>query len=260
MGGNNPDGRTDGEVKTRSDTHAHRARKLRAINSFAAGIATDFNEILAVIMGYIELTRLDTPVNSVSRKNLDSAMNAIDRAKDMVVDILNYSRQHELERTPIPVRRILEQSLVSFKSSLPDKIKLNERIECGDANVKANPSQIRQIVINLCTNAGQAMLEKGGVIDITLDTMVVADQDSAFSFTPLPGNYVLLKVRDSGPGMDEETIEKIFDPYFSTLEAGPGSGMGLAMVESIVELCGGYVNVESAPGNGTEFTILLPEV
>lgn len=250
----------NGAVKKESDTKAHRTRKLQAISSFAGGIANDFNEILAVIMGYIELTRLDMPVASAPRKNLDSAMKAIDRAKDIVVDILGYSRLHELERTPIQINEIVEKSLASFRSSLPDKIKIKESIECGDCRVKANPSQIRQIVINLCTNAGQAMLDKGGVVDITLVNKTVNGQETAFSGDPLPGKYVALTVRDTGGGMDEETIEKIFDPYFTTLEAGPGSGMGLAMVDSIVEICGGYMDVESVPGKGTTFTILLPEV
>ena len=260
MGGNRPDDTVKNTVKNGMDTRAHRASKLRAISSFAGGIANDFNEIIAVIMGYIELTRLDMPVNSASRKNLDSAMNAIDRAKDLVVDILSYSRQHELKRTPVVIREIVEQSLTSFKSSLPSKIKINEHFGGGDCKVKANPSQIRQIVINLCTNAGQAMIDKGGVMDITLDRLSVDEESSEFSFTPLPGNYAVLKVSDTGHGMDQETIDKIFDPYFSTLEAGPCSGMGLAMVDGIVELYGGYISVESMPGKGTTFTILLPEV
>ena len=260
MGGNRPDDTAKITVEKGVDTRAHRASKLRAISGFAGGIANDFNEILAVIMGYIELTRLDMPVNSASRKNLDSAMNAVERAKDLVVDILSYSRQHELKRTPIKIREIVEKSLTGLKSSLPSKIRINEQFECGDCKVKANPSQIRQIVINLCTNAGQAMIEKGGVIDITLDRLSVDEESRVFSFDPLPGNYIVLKVSDTGHGMDQETIEKIFDPYFSTREAGPCSGMGLAMVDGIVELCGGYVDVESMPGKGTTFTILLPEV
>jgi signal transduction histidine kinase len=260
MGDKKPDNKTKGTVKQEIDIKAHRRRKLQAIRSFAGGIANDFNEILAVIMGYIELTRLDMPVDSASRNNLDSAMNAIDRAKDLVVDILSYNRQHELERTPIQIRPIVEKCLTSFRSSLPDKIKIQESIECEDCRVSANPSQIRQIVTNLCTNAGQAMLDKGGVIDITLENKTVDGQETVFPGDPLPGKYIALTVHDTGRGMDEETIEKIFDPYFTTLEAGPGSGMGLAMVDSIVELCSGYMDVESVSGRGTTFTILLPEV
>jgi len=260
MGGKKPDDKTKGTMKKENDTKACRARKLQAISSLGGGIANDFNEILAAVMGYIELTRLDMPINSASRKNLDSAMNAIDRAKDLIVDILSYSRQHELERKPIQILGLVEKSLASFKASLPDKIEIREKIECGDCRVNANPSQIRQIVINLCTNAGQAMLADGGVIDIKLENITVDDQEGSSSVDPLPGKYIVLTVRDTGRGIDEDTIEKIFDPYFTTLEAGPGSGMGLAIVESIVELCSGYMDVESTPGKGTTFTILLPEV
>lgn len=261
MAGKKPDDKKKGTMKKENDTKAHRARKLQAISSLGGGIANDFNEILAAIMGYIELTRLDMPINSTSRKNLDSAMNAIARAKDLIVDMLSYSRQHELERKPIQIREIVEKSLASFKSSLPEKIKIREKIECGEGRVNANPSQIRQIVINLCTNAGQAMLGEGGVIDIKLENITVGDrQESSSSVDPLPGKYIVLTVRDTGRGMDQETIEKIFDPYFTTLEAGPGSGMGLAIVESIVELCSGYMDVESVPGKGTTFTLFLPEV
>ncbi|MBW2218718.1 MAG: hypothetical protein JRF40_04375 [Deltaproteobacteria bacterium] len=243
-----------------NDDRKYRKRKLRAISSFAGGIANDFNEILAAIMGYIELTRLDTPVNSPPRKNIDSAMNAIDRAKDLVVDILSYSRQHEFERVPIQISQAVEKCLKSFKSSLPDKIKIRENIECFESRVNADPSQIRQILINLCTNAGRAMLDKGGVIDIKLENMMIDDQRKGARVDLLPGKYVMLAVSDTGCGMDEETIEKIFDPYFTTSGDGPGSGMGLAFVDNIVELCNGYIDVESEPGKGTTFSVILPEV
>lgn len=254
------DQKNENRVAREQNSRKQRKLKLRAISGFAGGIANDFNEILSVIMGYIEMTRLDMPVSSPGRKNLDSAMNAIDRAKDLVVDVLTYSRQHELERKPVQVSKVLAECLKSFKSSLPDKIKINENVASSTGRVNANPSQIRQILINLCTNAGRAMIEKGGVLDIELEDIAVDDTNGVERINCLPGKYVKLTVRDTGCGMDEYIIDKIFDPYFTTSEDGPASGMGLALVDNIVELCNGHIDVESEPGKGTTFTILLPEV
>jgi signal transduction histidine kinase len=236
-----------------------RKNRLRAASTFAAGVADDFNEILAVIMGYIELASLDMPVSNPARKNLDSAMSAINRAKDIVVDILSYSRQHELERTLIQISKVVDTCITSFKPSLPEKIKLVENIKQSESRVNANPSQIRQVFINLCTNASQAMLTSGGVLDITLDNIVIGDTHNYSTDDIIPGKYVMLKISDTGCGMDEDTMEKIFDPYFTTSDKGPGSGMGLALVDIIIDLCDGYIDVKSEPEKGSTFTVLLPE-
>lgn len=233
--------------------------KLLAFRTLAGGIAQDFNEILVGLKGYVELAQLDIPKNSPARNNLSEAMNVIDRATDLVTDLLAYSRLKKETRKPQEIGPIVQKALAQFEATLPKSITLSADLSQDMIKVNVNATQIRQIITNLCTNASEAMLEKGGEIAVALETVEMnVAQLPPESFLP-PGRYVCLSVRDTGCGMDADTLERIFDPYFSTSERGVCAGMGLAVVNGIIHAYNGYIDVESETGKGSTFTIILPE-
>ena len=231
-------------------------RKSKALDTLASGIAQDFNEILAAIMGYVEMALQDSPKDSSAKKNLKHAMEAVERAKDLVNDLQTYSRQHELERKPIQIGGLVAEILNRFQKSLPKQITLQESIQVDTETVLANPKQIQQIVINLCTNACNAMLEKGGTLSVTL---VKQDKQKIQTVCPLPdGPYFCLTVSDTGKGIADEIRDRIFDPYFTTTHAGAGYGMGLSIVQSIVDVLNGFIEVETEKETGAVFRVFLP--
>lgn len=231
-------------------------RKSKALDTLASGIAQDFNEILAAIMGYVEMALLDSPKDSPVKKNLKHVMEAVERAKDLVNDLQTYSRQHELERKPIQIGGLVTDILNRFQKSLPKQITLQESIQVDAETILANPKQIQQVLINLCTNACNAMLEKGGVLSVTL---VKQDKEKLQTVCPLQdGPYFCLTVADTGKGIEEEIRDRIFDPYFTTTHAGAGYGMGLSIVQSIVDVLNGFIEVENKEGTGAVFRVFLP--
>jgi signal transduction histidine kinase len=261
MAGKAENVKTQGGIQDKEKSHKEqRKKKLRAIGHFAGGIANDFNEIFSALTGYIQMARLDTDLGTPARKNLDYAMDIISRGNDLVLDILSYSQESGLKKGGVGLNEAAKKCLASFRSSLPDKIKIKERIECAGDRVQASFSQIKSILTNLCTNASCAMIEKGGIIDVQLEKKHFNKNDPQINGGLAPGDYAVLTVSDTGCGMDEDTMEKIFDPYFSTNGFGPGSGMGLAFVYHIVEMCGGLIDVKSELNKGTTFTVLLPVV
>lgn len=231
-------------------------RKMRAIRTLASGIAQDFNEVLAAIMGYVEMALLDVPKDSPARPNLKEARNAIDRAKDLVTDLLAYSRLEEQSKKPISVGETISNVIEKLRPTLPGSIELHLNIPEGLGKVNANSAQLRQIVVNLWTNASQAMLEKGGRLEIVLEETTFEAPQTASGLKP--GRYLCFVVSDTGCGIAPDVSEQIFDPYFTTSDSGSGSGMGLAMVYGIVRSWGGTVQVESKPGGGSIFTVFMP--
>lgn len=231
-------------------------RKVRALDTLASGIAQDFNEILAAIMGYVEMALLDSPKDSPMRKNLKYAMAAAERAKDLVNDLQVFSRQKELERKSLPIGDLVRDILNRFQKSLPKQIILKDSIMADTACVMANPKHIQQVVINLCTNACNAMLEKGGLLSVTLETVEIGKKNVHNSLDD--GPHFCLTVSDTGKGIDEEIRDRIFDPYFTTTHAGAGYGMGLAIVQSIVDALDGFIEWESSKKTGTVFRVFLP--
>ncbi len=234
------------------------ARKMEAIGTLAGGIAHDFNNILSAIIGYTELCQMETSSQTRAGEFLAGIHQAALRARDLVQQILIFSRKQDNSLVPIQVTPLLREALQLIRSSLPSTITIKSHLRADDAMVKGDQTRMHQVIINLCTNAYQAIDERPGLMEVSLD-LIVLDTDSTIRGTTLEaGRYVRLQVCDDGPGMDRETMERIFEPYFTTKATGKGTGLGLALVDSIVREHGGAVTVESAAGSGTTFTVYLP--
>ncbi|MGO9312031.1 MAG: PAS domain S-box protein [Syntrophobacteraceae bacterium] len=237
------------------------SQKLESIGTLAGGIAHDFNNILAAIIGYSEiLTLFHIPKDSPARPDLDQVLRAAYRAKDLVGQILILSRKTELEKKPVLVSPIVREALKFLRSTLPATIEIRQSIESDMGKVLADATQIHQVVMNLCTNAGHAMAERGGVLGIRL-VEVDLDAPAAEKFPDLdPGPHLRLVVTDTGIGMNRATLERIFEPYFTTKEQGAGTGLGLAVTHGIIKNHRGAITVESEPGKGATFEVLLPRL
>jgi signal transduction histidine kinase/ActR/RegA family two-component response regulator len=248
------------EERRRLETRLRQAQKIQAIGTLAGGIAHDFNNILAAIMGYAELVRLRIPEGSRAKEHLRQVLMSTYRARDLVKQILTFSRQTEQERRPVYVHLLAKEALKLLRASLPSTIEIRQNIVSDLSAVMADPSEIHQILMNLCTNAHEAMREKGGVLEVTLAPVDLGLDDGAKYPDVRPGPYLKLSVADTGLGMNRRTVERIFDPYFTTKEKGEGTGLGLAVVHGIVANLGGTIEVCSEPGEGTSFHVFLPRV
>jgi len=236
------------------------AQKMEAIGTLAGGIAHDFNNILSVIIGYTELILMNGDVDGEVRQNLKEIFNASKHARDMVKQILAFSRQNKQERKPIQVAHIAKEAIKMLRASLPATISIQHHIEKDTGIIEADPTQIHQVLMNLCTNAAHAINEKDGVLEIRLGN-VELDQKAAADIPGLKtGSYLRLSVKDSGEGIHPETQQQIFNPYFTTKEKGKGTGLGLAVVQGIVKSNNGAVTVESDVGKGTAFHVYLPTI
>lgn len=235
-------------------------QKMEAIGTLAGGIAHDFNNILAAIMGYAEMALYDVPEGTQGRRNLEQALKAGYRGKDLVKQIITFSRRSEQERRPMLVSPVIKEILKLLRASLPTTIEIRPRIEAQAGMVLAEPTQIHQVLMNLCSNAAYAMREKGGVLEIRLAEVHTSSDDATLHPGLNPGPYVKLVVSDTGDGMDRTTMERIFEPFFTTKKPGEGTGMGLAVVHGIVKSYEGAIVVESDPGKGTTFEVFLPRI
>jgi signal transduction histidine kinase len=235
------------------------AQKMEAIGTLAGGIAHDFNNILSAVIGFTELSLLDVPQGSQLQANLQHVVSAGQRAKKLIRQILTFSRQSNPETQPAQLRLILQEAIELLRASLPATIEIKHDIQ-SDAFVMADPSQLHQVVMNLCTNASHAMQPESGVLELALRDRNI-DVGNADLFPDLlPGSYVEMVVADTGHGMSTQTIRRIFDPFFTTKEKGQGTGMGLAVVHGIVKNYKGDIAVHSNIGQGTTFRVLLPTV
>ena len=235
------------------------SQKMEAIGTLAGGVAHEFNNLLAVILGYTELTQNQAPQGSITWGYLQEVLKAGGRAKDLVQQILAFSRHSEVRREPLPFHHIVHEILTLLRASLPTTIAFQTHVDQDVGVVLADPTQMHQIVMNLCTNAEYAMRETGGVLDIRLDAVKVDEAWATRHSDLQPGAYIRLTVRDTGPGIEPKVLERIFDPFFTTKDVGEGAGMGLAIVHGIVTSHGGAVTVESTVGVGTTFSIYLPQ-
>ncbi len=241
------------------EARLQQAHKMEAIGTLAGGIAHDFNNILTIIIGNTELAMENFPTAHPVRKNLKEILTAGLRARDVVRQLLSYSRKSAVHKQPLDMGNLIEANQSLIRSSIPATIDIHYQIAPSLPPVAADKTQMYQVLLNLTTNAAAAMEDKGGRLDIELSRVRIADADRNNPYGLAPGKYVSLAVRDTGCGIPATIRDRIFDPYFTTKEAGKGSGMGLAVVHGIVEYHEGGIHVESAPGKGTEIRILLPE-
>jgi len=236
------------------------AQKMEAIGTLAGGIAHDFNNILSSVIGYTELALEEVSKGSVLDSNLREVLKAGRRARDLVKQILAFSRQSDRELRPLEISPIVKETLKLLRASLPSTIKIHQNVGNKLGTVMTDPTQINQILMNLCTNAAHAMGESGGTLEVGLDKVEV-DTELSLRFTGLtPGSYLKLTVSDNGHGMSPEVKERIFDPYFTTKEKGEGTGLGLAMVHGIVKSHRGAITVYSEPDMGSTFHVYLPVI
>ena len=236
------------------------AQKMEAIGTLAGGIAHDFNNILMAVIGYTEIIEYEIPYDSPVQKNLQEILKAGNRAKDLVAQILTFSRQSKHENKPVEVQHILKEALNLLRSSIPTTISFAATIDFKCKPILADPSRIHQIIMNLCINAYHAMQEKGGTLTVSLSEEEIKPADHVRHDDPVPGRYVKLEISDTGSGMEKHIIDKIFDPYFTTKNQSEGTGLGLAVVRGIVKRIDGHITVDSEPGKGTTFRIFFPQV
>lgn len=235
-------------------------QKMEAIGTLSGGIAHDFNNILAAIIGYAEMAKNDIPDWSPAKHQIGEVLKAGIRAKELVKQILSFSRQGEQKQIPVQIDLVIKEVLNFLRASIPTTIDIKLDITPSCGNTLAAPTQIHQILMNLCTNAAQAMEENGGILGIDLSVVDLTSNDLDADSNLQPGPYILLVVSDTGTGIKKEILGRIFDPYFTTKEFGKGSGMGLSVVHGIVHSHGGMITVESIPGKGTTFKLYLPKI
>jgi PAS domain S-box-containing protein len=245
--------------KRKLEARLQRGQKMETIGTLAGGIAHDFNNILATIMGFIEISLYNVEKDTQLYTNLQQVLQAVGRAKDLIKQILTFSRQTAQERKPVQVKLIVNEALRLLRASLPSTIKIHADIQ-SDALVLADPTQIHQILMNLCTNAGHAMREEGGVLEVKL-VNVELDADYTVGHSDMkPGASINLTVSDTGCGMPPQVLDRIFDPFFTTKETGEGTGMGLSVVHGIVRAMSGTITAYSEPGQGSTFKIYFPVI
>lgn len=236
------------------------SQKMETIGTLAGGIAHDFNNILWPILGYADMALDKVPADSLLAHDLQQIIEAANQAKQLVKQILTFSSQPERKRRPMYPHLILKEALRFLEASLPATIEIRQAIASENMVVSADPTQLHQVVMNLCTNAFQAMKKDGGVLDIQLAPETVDAEQARMHASLREGPYVRLTVRDTGVGMDPAIHERIFEPFFTTKEVGEGTGLGLSVVHGIVRNHEGAILVESSPGRGSAFHVYLPRI
>ena len=245
------------EEKQKLEAQLRQSQKMEAMGTLAGGIAHDFNNILGAILGYGEMAYKSAPEGSTTQRYLDNVMTAGNRAKALVERILAFSRSGLAERAPVHVESVAAETIELLRASLPAAIELEVSLAAGSASVIGDATQIHQVVMNLCSNAIQAM-PSGGTVGIRLDRVTFETPRVLSNARITSGRYLRLEVSDSGPGIDPKVLERIFDPFFTTKGVGEGTGLGLSLVHGIVRDHGGGIDVHSRPGSGTTFEVYLP--
>ncbi len=251
---------TDITERKRIAQQLQQSQKMEAIGTLTGGIAHDFNNILSIIIGNTEIAMDDLQSWHPVYNHLNEIKLASMRAKDVVRQLLSFSRKSEQRKKPLHLRELLEESLQLMRATIPASIEIRSSSDPNLKSIAADPTQIHQIIINLCTNAAHAMERDGGLLDVTLSNQKVDAAAAAQHHSLAPGGYVQLRVRDTGCGIDPRIKDRIFDPYFTTKESGKGSGIGLSVVHGIVRDHNGVISVDSALGAGTTVTVWFPAI
>ena len=232
--------------------------KMESIGTVSGGIAHDFNSILGIILANTEMVLTNVHEIHPAHSNLQDIKKACLRASKIISQLLNFSRKSKLELKPIDAIAVIKDALQFVRSTIPTTIEIRKHLPDSDTVILADPIEINQLLMNICNNASQAMEEGGGILEINVETSALT-KDEGYDYSNLTdGDYLIITISDTGFGIEPEIIDKIFDPYFTTKEVGKGSGMGLAVAHGIVKNHGGNITVDSQPGKGTKFTILLP--
>ncbi len=246
--------------KAQLENQLRQAQKMESIGTLAGGIAHDFNNILSPIIGFAEMTAEDLPADSQAHANMGEILKAARRAQEMVQQILTFSRHDSQERKPVQAAPIIRESLKLMRSSLPSTIDIRAHIGDEEGFVMGDTTQIHQMIVNLCTNAYHAMRASGGVLNVYLDEAHFPTRDDVPLAGMDPGRYTRIRIQDTGHGIAADVLERIFEPYFTTKAPGEGTGMGLSMVHGIVKNHNGFIDVASTEGEGTTFSLYLPQI
>lgn len=245
--------------KAQIEERLKQTQKLESLGTLAGGIAHDFNNILAGIYGYNQILQIVLKDNADVQSYLEQIEIASNRAKDLIQQILSFSRRNESEKVQVNIVNLAKEVVKLMQSTLPHTVKLSIDYDSDIWNINANPTQIHQIILNLLTNAHHALVNETGFIKVQFQNQVVSSNDYGFASNIPPGNYVRMTVTDNGTGIDKSIIDKIFDPYFTTKPPGKGTGLGLPSVLSIVKEHNGGIKVYSEVGIGTTFSVYLPK-
>jgi PAS domain S-box-containing protein len=248
----------DTTERKKMEEKLNQAQKMESIGTLAGGIAHDFNNILSAIMGYTELALGDINNPDRLQQELNEVLHGTNRAKELVKQILTFSRRHDQNILPVQIQSITSEALKLLRSSIPSTIEIKPVIDKSCGPILADPTQIHQVIMNLSTNAYHAMREAGGTLTVSLQQVVLSSSDISSKVNLRPGPYLKLQISDTGVGMTKEVQNRIFEPYFTTKGTGEGTGLGLAVVHGIIKSLQGDISVYSEPAKGTTFTIYLP--
>ena len=247
------------DTLVKTERQFRQSSRMEAIGTLAGGIAHDFNNILTAILGYTELGLASVPKDSRTQRNLQEVLTAGHRAKHLVLQILAFSRQSGQAKRPTPIHTVIQEALKLLRATIPSTIEIRDSL-MTQASVLADPTQLHQVVINLCTNAEYAMRETGSLLEITLEDFEVTEENVRSVSGLRIGPHVRLTIQDNGTGMSSDVLERMFDPFFTTKPIGEGSGMGLSVVHGIVANHGGALMVDSQRGKGTKIEVYLPAI
>lgn len=242
------------------EAQLRQVQKLEAVGQLAGGIAHDFNNILGAILGYAELAQDELAPESEARSHLAEILTAAERARDLVGQILAFSRKADRRSAPLDLARLVAEALRLVRATIPTTIAFETRLDGGSATVLGDPTQLHQVVVNLCTNAAHAMEDEGGTLSVSIGRRTLSADDVRKDPETAPGDYVVLEVRDTGCGIPADIRERVFDPFFTTKAVNKGTGMGLSVVLGIVRGHGGTIEMESEEGRGTTVRVLLPQI
>ena len=246
------------EEKAKLEVQMLQLQKMETIGTLAGGIAHDFNNILTPILGYTEMALEELSDESVLKYDIEQINGAATRGKDLVQQILTFSRQVDFDKKPLKLDDIVREVMKLIRASFPSNIEIRQDLDSNCGTVLADATQMHQIIMNLCTNSLHAMTGKGGVLQVKLEKVILGKQVNGQAKIQ-KGTYIRLTISDTGHGMDKQTLERIFEPFFTKKEVGSGSGLGLSVVHGIVSSYLGNIEVESEPGKGSRFMIYLPQ-